>query len=246
MLLFNSRDPNWLSNSWLIADRDGGDAFLIDSGAPTQEIQDFISLHDLNLKYVLCTHHHIDHVVHNDFYRDEYLCPICIHSAEADLVKGDVLELTDNQVFKSDNLEVKCLHVPGHTQGQLAFLVNEKYLFTGDTLFQGSVGGTRGPGHGTFEALQHSILNVLLSFPLSTRIYPGHMGPTTVEFEIDNNPFVRAWMDRDKVVPEKSLYKGEAVHLLLRARDYDGGSKCWIESFDGRQDIVPGSHVTAL
>ena len=165
MLLFGSRDPNWLSNSWLVADRDGGDAFLIDSGAPTTEIQSFISSHELNLKYVLCTHHHLDHVVHNDFYRDEYSCPVCIHSAEASLVKGDVLELSDKQIFKSGDLEVKCLHVPGHTKGQMSFLINEEYLFTGDTLFQNSVGGTRGPGHSTFENLQSSILNILIDFP---------------------------------------------------------------------------------
>jgi glyoxylase-like metal-dependent hydrolase (beta-lactamase superfamily II) len=77
---------------------------------------------------------------------------------------------------------------------QLAFLVDEERVFTGDTLFRGSVGGTRGPGHGTFDELQHSIMDVLMALPKATVVHPGHLEPTTIG-EVATQP-VRAVLAR--------------------------------------------------
>ena len=71
-------------------------------------------------------------------------------------------------------LRIRPLHIPGHTIGQLAFLVNDEMVFTGDTLFRRTVGGTRAPGHTTFEDIQHSLLEVLMKLPKETLVYPGH------------------------------------------------------------------------
>jgi len=133
--------------------------------------------------------------------------------------------------------------VPGHTQGQLSFLIGERDLFTGDTLFRGSVGGTRAPGHGTFEQLRESILGTLLALPGETRVHPGHMESTTVAREAASNPFVLAWSRSERPHPQRCNALGEPAELLLLAPDYDGGTKAWVRFDDGQEDIVPGSRV---
>jgi len=137
--------------------------------------------------------------------------------------------------------------VPGHTQGQLSFLVNEERIFTGDTLFRRTVGGTRAPGHATFEDIQHSIMEVLMRLPKETIVHPGHTDPTTIAEEWDQNPFIRIWRGADQPREERCTAFGEPAVLLLRAEDYDGGSKCWVR-FDeqNKLDIVPGSQVKSV
>ena len=126
---------------------------------------------------------------------------------------------------------------------QVPFVVNDAKVFTGDTLFKGSVGGTRGPGHATFAELQRSIVDVLLALPPETEVLPGHTEPTTVDAERRTNPFVRAWQGDDRVDERPCVAFGQPATLLLRAADYDGGTKCWVRFADGREDTVPGSAV---
>jgi glyoxylase-like metal-dependent hydrolase (beta-lactamase superfamily II) len=134
--------------------------------------------------------------------------------------------------------------VPGHTQGQLAFLVDGTHVFTGDTLFRRAVGGTRAPGHATFEDLRRSILDVLVRLPAATVVHPGHTAPTTVGEEWERNPFIRLWRGLDEPGADRCTAFGRPATLLLRATDYDGGTKCQVRfEADGRVDIVPGSQV---
>ncbi|MFT7517823.1 MAG: hydroxyacylglutathione hydrolase [Myxococcota bacterium] len=245
MLIHSTRHAQWLSNSWLVADKVGGDAVLIDSGGPSDEIDRFIEDNRLTLRHVLCTHHHYDHVYNNQHYLDAYHCEVCAHTSEVSLLDGEVSALEDQQIIKCGGLDIQCLHIPGHTSGQLAFYVNQQSLFTGDTLFAGSVGGTTAPDHTTFEQLQHSILEVLLKLPSETEVYPGHMQKTDLGTEFSTNPFIRAWRGVDKVLPQDCLVNGEAATLLLRAADYDNGTKCWVQSANGTQNVVPGSSVVS-
>ena len=240
----HTRDARWLSNSYLVYDRPGGHGVLIDTGGPWEPLRARVEELRLTPTHVLCTHHHPDHVAHNDDWRGAYGCPVCGHRAEAALF-GDLDErLEDGAEVRSGDLVVRALHVPGHTLGQLAFLVNESLLFTGDTLFRGTVGGTRGVGHTNFEDLQRSILDVLLARPRATRVLPGHMEETTVGAELDGNPFVRQWRGLDAPAETPCTALGEPATLLLRARDYDGGTKCLVRFVgDGRVDVVPGSRV---
>jgi glyoxylase-like metal-dependent hydrolase (beta-lactamase superfamily II) len=239
-----SMSKAWLSNSYLVADRPGGHAVVIDTGAPMEPIASAIEELRLTLTHVLCTHHHLDHVAHNPAYSARFGCPVCAHSGEAEWLSDLDRILSDGEEVHAGDLVVRALHIPGHTRGQLAFVVNGACVFTGDTLFRGSVGGTRANGHTTFEDLQRSILDVLMALPKRTLVYPGHAGGTTIGEEWENNPFVRAWRGLDRSRPRRCSALGRPAELLLRARDYDAGTKCWVRWDDsGELAIVPGSSV---
>lgn len=243
MLIQSSRDPHWLSNSWLVADEPGGKAVLIDTGAPMEPLLAFLEEQRLELTAILNTHHHPDHVQFNTELHDQYACPICAHTAEQELVPGFSKALEDGDEIRCGALHIRALHIPGHTSGQLAFLVNENSVFTGDTLFRDSVGGTRGHDHTSFEDLHHSVMERLMALPPETKVYPGHMETTTIGREWQENPFVRLWRGMDTVQEKDCTVFGQEARLLLRAQDYDGGSKCWVRFADGKLDLVPGSRV---
>src|SRR3954453_22860567 len=139
-------------------------------------------------------------------------------------------------------LDVRALHTPGHTAGMLSFVIDDQ-VFTGDTLFRGSVGGVRAPGHTTFEDLRSSIMDTLLTLPPETTLRPGHTDPTTVADELENNPFVRVWRGLDAEGDEQCTAMGDPARLVLWGDDYDGGHKAWVRWPDGSDDIVPGSQV---
>jgi hydroxyacylglutathione hydrolase len=248
MLIEKTLHGHWLSNSYLVADRPGGSAVVIDTGGPMQPLVEKIAELRLTLTHVLCTHHHGDHVEHNEAYRQRYACPVCGGKRERELFgQGLDVELSDRDEIVSGDLHVRALHIPGHTVGQLAFLVNETRVFTGDTLFKGSIGGTRAPGHTSYEDIHHSVMEVLMRLPRDTDVYPGHMEATTVGREWDENPFIRMWRGLDRPEARPCIAFGQPAILLLQARDYDGGTKCWVRFEEGQKlDIVPGSRVRTL
>ncbi len=227
-----------------MADKPGGHAVLIDTGGPTAPILRRIEALKLTVSHVLCTHHHIDHIANNGEYRDRFGCPICGHTDERELFGELDVELKEGDELVTGGLTIRPLHIPGHTLGQLAFVVNDERVFTGDTLFRRCVGGTRAPGHTTFEDIQHSIMDVLLQLPKGMPVHPGHTDPTTVEEEWEENPFVRMWRGVDQPENRPCTAFGQPATLLLRADDYDGGTKCWVRFEEGQKlDIVPGSQV---
>lgn len=246
VLIRHSRHAKWLSNSWLVADRPGGHAVVIDTGAPIEPLLKVVEDLRLTPTHVLNTHHHHDHVETNGEWASSFGCSICGHAAEQELIPGLTATLSDGEEIRSGDLHIRALHIPGHTQGQLAFLVDGTSVFTGDTLFRGSVGGTRAPGHGTFEELQHSVMNRLMTLPPDTEIYPGHMEASSVAREWEENPFIRRWRAEDAATESPCDAFGQPARLLLRAADYDGGSKCWVRFEDGTEDLVPGSRVIDL
>lgn len=243
MIVERSMNPSWLSNTWLIADRPGGRAVLVDSGGPAEPILAAAGKLEVSVTHLLCTHHHFDHVANNDLYRERLGVRICGHPAERSLFGRLDLDLEDGAVVETGGLRVRAVHIPGHTLGQLAFVINGERVFTGDTLFRGSVGGTRGPGHTTFRDLHHSIMEVLMKLPREMPVHPGHTETTTIGREWDSNPFVRAWRGIDRPGDRPCTAAGQAATLLLRARDYDGGTKCWVRFGDGSEDVVGGSMV---
>ncbi len=244
MWITKTMHDGWLSNTWLVADQAGGHAVVIDTGGPIEPILAAIDEQRLELTHVLCTHHHHDHVAHNADYRSRFGCPICAGRPERRWFQDAVdVDLGDGDELVSGDLHVRALLIPGHTAGQLAFLINDTHVFTGDTLFKGSIGGTRAPGHTTFQDIQHSIMDVLMSLPKATRVFPGHMDATTIEAEWNDNPFVRAWRGLDTTTERRCEAFGRPAALVLEARDYDGGTKCQVRFDDGTMDLVPGSRV---
>ena len=243
MLIHKSMHPTYLSNTWLVADRPGGSAVLVDTGGPAEPILEKIAALDLTLTHILCTHHHVDHVLGNDLFRDRFAVPVCGHEAEADLFAGLDRQLCHDQVLTSGDLSVRVIHTPGHTAGQASFLVNDEALFSGDTLFRGSVGGTRAPGHTTFQDLQHSIMERLMTLDRRIAVYPGHTESSTLAAEWENNRFIRLWRGADRPEEAPCTAFGRPATLMLRAPDYDGGTKCQVRSPGGVIEVVPGSAV---
>ncbi|HET6582128.1 MAG TPA: MBL fold metallo-hydrolase, partial [Nannocystaceae bacterium] len=140
------------------------------------------------------------------------------------------------------DLTVTALHTPGHTAGMLALVVDGN-VFTGDTLFQNSVGGVRAPGSTSYADLRSSIMDTLMALPKDTVVRPGHTDPTTVGEEWEHNAFIRVWRGLDKEGEGPCTALGEPATLVLLGDDYDGGHKAWVRWPDGRDDIVPGSQV---
>ena len=234
----------WLSNTYLVADELGSQAVMVDAGGPVAPLLDVLSRMRLELTHVLLTHHHYDHVAELDAVLERHPeAQVLIHPAERDSVPRATDVMEPGRRIISGALEIEPLHTPGHTAGMLSLLLEETDVFTGDTLFRGSVGGVRAPGHTTYSDLKASIMDTLLALPPATRIHPGHSDPTTVAEELEHNPFVRIWRGHDPEGREPCTALGKPATLVLLATDYDGGHKAWVRWPDGSDDIVPGSQV---
>jgi glyoxylase-like metal-dependent hydrolase (beta-lactamase superfamily II) len=170
--------------------------------------------------------------------------PVLIHPLERDQVPGATDIMQPGEKIEIGALRIETIHTPGHTAGMLSLLFDGTDVFTGDTLFKGSVGGVRAPGHTTYADLRTSIMDKLLALPASTRIHPGHTDPTTVADELEHNRFVRIWRGVDPEGTEQCTAMGEPATLILFGDDYDGGHKAWVRWPDGSDDIVPGSQVS--
>ena len=237
MIIERSMSPGHLSNTYLVAGGPSAEALFIDAGSPMQPLFEIASNRELTPTAVLLTHHHGDHVSELGEIRARY---------PGIAVYADPLEGIDGAEPFADGsyagLEVRGLPTPGHTAGMLSFLIGDQ-VFTGDTLFKGSVGGVRAAGHTTFEDLRSSIMDTLLTLPPETTIRPGHTVPTTVADELEQNRFVRLWRGLDEEGDEPCVALGEPATLILLGDDYDGGYKAWVRWPDGSDDIVPGSRV---
>ena len=247
MIIERTMSAGFLTNTYLVADRPGGTAVLIDAGGDLAPLLDAIARERLALAAVLLTHHHHDHVEELDRVLARFPgTPVLIHANERRFVPQATGTLAPGEPIALGAARIEPLHTPGHTSGMVALLAehgSERALFTGDTLFKGSVGGVRGPDHTTYADLKASIMETLLRFPPETPVHPGHAEPTTVGDERERNPFVRIWRGLDPEGARPCTALGEPATLVLLADDYDGGHKAWVRWPDGADDIVPGSRV---
>ena len=170
MIVERSMSDQWLSNTYLVADEPGGHAVMIDAGGPIAPLLEYLRRGQLQLTHVLLTHHHHDHVAELDAVLEAHPgTPVLIHPLERDLVAGATGTMEPGEAIESGALRIEPLHTPGHTAGMLSLLVDGVDVFTGDTLFKGSVGGVRAPGHTTYADLKNSIMDKLLKLPGRTR-----------------------------------------------------------------------------
>ena len=266
MVIERASNPQFISNTYLVADGVGGPALFIDAGGPVEPLIASAEQFGLTPTHVLLTHHHFDHVSEVGALRERWpQIEVLAHPLERDaLAEMQPSAVEAGQILRFGTLEVRPLHTPGHTAGMLSFLVSEPggigrrssanaapggftggeaVVFTGDTLFAGSVGGVRAPGHTSYTDLRDSIMGTLMELPPETAIRPGHAEPTTVAREWEQNPFIRIWRGVDKEGCEACTALGEPATLVLLCDDYDGGKKAWVRWADGSDDIVPGSKV---
>ncbi|HEY4093945.1 MAG TPA: MBL fold metallo-hydrolase [Baekduia sp.] len=243
MILERSMHPKFLSNTFLVAAEEGGEAFFVDAGGPMAPLFAAVERHGLTPTHVLLTHHHYDHVSEVPQILERWPDAQVLISP---LERGDVETATGtmepNATVRAGGLDVQTLPIPGHTAGMLGLLVDGN-IFTGDTLFKNSVGGVRAPGSTSYADLKSSIMDTLMALPPETIIQPGHTDPSTVGDEFENNKFIRLWRGLDPEGTEQCTALGEPATLILLGDDYDGGHKAWVRWPDGRDDIVPGSQV---
>ena len=178
--------------------------------------------------HLLLTHHHHDHVAENHVYKEKFGVEILAHPLEAERLMDVDRTIEPGETLEVGRLRFVALHTPGHTAGMLIFVVNGEEVFTGDTLFKGSVGGVRAPGSTSFEDLRHSIMDVLMKLPPETTIRPGPHRPDDgrrrVGAERLRPPLARARRGGH----EHCTVEGEDATLVLWAPDYDGGHKAWV------------------
>jgi hydroxyacylglutathione hydrolase len=241
MILDRSMNDSWLSNTYLVGDVSGGEGAFIDAGGPIGPLLEAVDRHALSVTHVLLTHHHHDHVAElGDLLERFPDAAVLAHPDER--VPGVNETIQPGERVQVGELEVEAIPTPGHTKGMLSFRVGNA-VFTGDTLFKGSVGGVRAPGHTTYADLKESIMERLMKLPPDTDLLPGHTDATTVAEEWEHNAFIRVWRGLDPEGSEPCTALGESATLILLAPDYDGGKKAWVRWPDGSDDIVPGSQV---
>ena len=259
MIVERSTHPQFVSNTYLVADGEGGPAFFVDAGGPVAPLIEAAERRGLEPSHVLLTHHHHDHVSDLRALRERWPgLEVLIDARERELLAagegegaaaGGYGTIAPGESLRLGKLRARALHTPGHTAGMLSLLVQGDdgpgALFTGDTLFRDSVGGVRAPGHTSYADLRSSIMGTLMELAPATVIHPGHAEDSTVGREWEHNPFIRVWRGLDAEGSRACTALGEPATLVLEARDYDGGTKAWVRWPDGSDDIVPGSRVQA-
>ncbi len=183
----------WLStNCYVVGCEETREAAVIDPGMESEReaepILEFIKQNSLQIKYIINTHGHPDHIVGNTLIKKATGAPILIHESNPEHVQAD-RKLRDGDIIQVGTLKLVVLHTPGHTKDGIS-LLGDKIVFTGDALFAGSVGRTDFIG-GSYEELMQSIKTKLLCLPDSFKVYSGHGPPTTIGDEKRHNPFLQ-------------------------------------------------------
>jgi hydroxyacylglutathione hydrolase len=195
-------------NCSIIGDEVSREAMVIDPGDDTADVLGIIEKHKLNVKQIVITHAHIDHVGGAMKLRAATGAPILLHQNDYTLLKMlDVQAewigiqspgkvdidhgLNEQDTVKAGSLIANVMHTPGHTEGSIClYFPAEKKLIAGDTLFAGSIGRTDLPG-GSFEKIMRSLHDKLLSLPDETAVVPGHGPLTSIGTEREANPFLK-------------------------------------------------------
>ncbi|WP_460940028.1 MBL fold metallo-hydrolase [Spirosoma humi] len=199
-------------NTYVIADDATGEAVIIDPGcyeqAEKEALGRFIDTNKLDVKYVLLTHSHLDHVFGVAYVKRKFNVKAFLHELDM-VIFNDVPTrcalyglrgfepstidafLKEGDQFRFGNTVLDVVFVPGHAPGHVAFINHaERYVIGGDVLFKESVGRTDFP-YSNHADLINSIRTELFTLPDDYTVYPGHMEPTTIGTEKQTNPYVK-------------------------------------------------------
>ena len=188
------------TNCYLVGDRETGDAVVIDPGidheSEAKAILSEVERNGFRIKYIINTHGHPDHSGGNRVFKERSGAPILIYEDDVSFLSNPSADrkLRDGDLVDVGNIRLRVVHTPGHSPGSMALLA-EDCVFSGDTLFAGSIGRYDLPG-GSLEELVNSLKSKLLTLPDHVRVYPGHGPVTTIGAERRNNPFLKSfdWM----------------------------------------------------
>ena len=193
------------ANTYLVID-DLNQVIVIDPSADNNKLCEYIKKNDYSLKGVLLTHGHFDHMRGVNGLINEFHCPLYIHADEKEYLNNPRLNCSswENEeliieaipTFVKDNQElsilngdtIKVIHTPFHTRGSVCYyFLNNKWLFSGDTLFKMSIGRDDLPG--AMPEKRRESLEKLKTLPKECKIYPGHGVNSTLESELLLNRF---------------------------------------------------------
>jgi hydroxyacylglutathione hydrolase len=193
-------------NCWVIGSRRTREGIVIDPGDEAEKILALARDMGLNVKLIINSHAHIDHIMGVRDVQERTGAKFLLHPDDLEIARGmprsaarflgyepppppePDAPLADGDTVEVEGLQLKVIHVPGHTPGSVAYYANG-LLFSGDTLFRGSIGRTDLPG-GSYPQIMSSIIDRLLVLPEETIVLPGHMQETQIGFERQANPFV--------------------------------------------------------
>lgn len=193
-------------NTYLVIDEKSKKGFVVDPGGYNPELKKQVEKDGIEIEYIILTHGHGDHIggVHKHL-EDFSNAKVVAHESEKEMLEDDSMNMSaalgipisitpdlmvkDGDTLQIGTMKLKFLHTPGHSQGGMCISVGD-VVFSGDTLFYQSVGRTDFAGS-SFRALAESIHKKLFTLPDATKVFPGHMGPTEIGHEKENNPFVQ-------------------------------------------------------
>lgn len=196
----------FVANCYLVYSTDAKAGFVVDPGNNIEDIVAEIDKNNIELKYIILTHGHGDHLSGVQSLKERYDIPLLIHNEDAEMIENAdlnlsrmiyqrVIELKADRLLKDGDIlefgseRVVVIHTPGHTKGGISLYFDDK-LITGDTLFEGSIGRTDLYG-GNLKQLKESIKGKLFDLPNNTIVYPGHGDTTTIDLEKASNPYLR-------------------------------------------------------
>lgn len=194
------------TNCYLVFHKDTKEGFVVDPGGEPERIQGAVKKNGVKLQGILLTHGHFDHVEAAHIFHETYQVPVYVHQQEQKTLEDPNINMSvmmgqpkvyeaqeflkDEQMIEMAGFQIRVLFTPGHTQGGCCYYMpEENILFSGDTLFCGSIGRTDFPG-GSSATLVRSIGEKLLGLPEQTQVLPGHDVRTTIEQERIYNPFL--------------------------------------------------------
>lgn len=194
------------TNCYLVSNTDTKECVIIDPAVYSVEMTSHIQKEGLSVQAILLTHGHFDHIMGIDAFLKEFDVPVYAHREESVLLNNadynasldygraytysGASYVEDGQILNLAGMQFQVIHTPGHTIGGCCYYVEqEKVLFSGDTLFQMSVGRTDFPT-GNGSQLVDSIQKKLMVLPEETIVYPGHMEQTAIGDEKHRNPYL--------------------------------------------------------
>ena len=204
-------------HAYLVSD-EGGAAVLIDpgflGGEETSALDALLTEEGLRLQAVLLTHTHFDHIYGVRHCVDRYGVPVYLHPGEEPVLRGEApfaagcgmpvpdtdwawKPVRDGEVLRFGDLSFRVIETPGHSPGGVCYFCEaDGQLFSGDTLFAGTIGNTQLPW-ADYDALIVSVMEKLMGLDADTEVHPGHGGGTTIAYERTHNPFLQPFNEKD-------------------------------------------------